>query len=165
MPAKERSSRSDQFPRQGFTRSQWFEQGLTKDKAPGCCPGFTLERNAIRVARQTIKIGTVEAGKGLEFVQRTGGIKSLGVHLDRSKRGVAAGAARGVLFQGMFYPTWSHQQPEMDILAMAFDQSCGIYRKAIDAETADGLLIGRPAKAVFRKKILEFSEKYLSARA
>ncbi|MBP6421667.1 MAG: glutamate-1-semialdehyde 2,1-aminomutase [Propionivibrio sp.] len=61
--------------------------------------------------------------------------------------------ARGVLFQGMFYPTWSHQQPEMDHLAMAFDESCAIYRKAIGAGTTDGLLIGRPAKPVFRKKI------------
>jgi glutamate-1-semialdehyde 2,1-aminomutase len=61
--------------------------------------------------------------------------------------------ARGVLFQGLFYPTWSHQQAEMDHLAMAFDESCAIYRKAIEAGTTDGLLIGRPAKAVFRKKI------------
>jgi len=61
--------------------------------------------------------------------------------------------ARGVLFQGMFYPTWSHQQPEMDHLVMAFDESCAAYRKAIDAGTTDGLLIGKPAKAVFRKTI------------
>lgn len=61
--------------------------------------------------------------------------------------------ARGVLFQGMIYPTWSHQQPEMDLFAMAFDESCAVYRKAIDAGTTDGLLIGSPAKAVFRKKI------------
>jgi glutamate-1-semialdehyde 2,1-aminomutase len=61
--------------------------------------------------------------------------------------------ARGVLFQGMFYPTWSHQQAEMDHLVMAFDESCAIYRKAIDAGTTSQLLIGRPAKPVFRKKI------------
>jgi glutamate-1-semialdehyde 2,1-aminomutase len=61
--------------------------------------------------------------------------------------------ARGILFQGMIYPTWSHQQPEMELFAMAFDESCAIYRKAIDAGTTDGLLIGRPAKAVFRKTI------------
>lgn len=59
----------------------------------------------------------------------------------------------GVLFQGLFYPTWSHQQPEMDHLAMAFDESCAIYRKAIEAGTTGSLLIGRPAKPVFRKKI------------
>jgi glutamate-1-semialdehyde 2,1-aminomutase len=61
--------------------------------------------------------------------------------------------ARGVLFQGLFYPTWSHQQAEMDHLVMAFDESCAIYRKAIDAGTTSQLLIGRPAKPVFRKKI------------
>lgn len=61
--------------------------------------------------------------------------------------------ARGVLFQGLFYPTWSHQQPELDHLAMAFDESCAVYRKAIDAGTTENLLIGRPAKPVFRKKI------------
>lgn len=61
--------------------------------------------------------------------------------------------ARGVLFQGLFYPTWSHQQAEMDHLVMAFDESCAMYRKAIDAGTTSQLLIGRPAKPVFRKKI------------
>lgn len=61
--------------------------------------------------------------------------------------------ARGVLFQGLFYPTWSHQQYEIDHIIMAFDESCAIYRKAIDLGTADSLLIGRPAKPVFRKKI------------
>ncbi len=61
--------------------------------------------------------------------------------------------ANGVLFQGMFYTTWSHQQAEMDILAMAFDESCAIYRKAIDSGSTENLLIGRPAKPVFRKKI------------
>ncbi len=61
--------------------------------------------------------------------------------------------ARGVLFQGLFYPTWSHQLAEMDHIAMAFDESCAIYRKAIDAGTTCQLLIGRAAKPVFRKKI------------
>lgn len=61
--------------------------------------------------------------------------------------------ARGVLFQGLFYPTWSHQQAEMDHLTMAFDESCAVYRKAIEAGTTDGWLIGRAAKVVFRKKI------------
>jgi glutamate-1-semialdehyde 2,1-aminomutase len=41
----------------------------------------------------------------------------------------------------------------MDHLVMAFDESCAIYRKAIDAGTTNQLLIGRPAKPVFRKKI------------
>jgi glutamate-1-semialdehyde 2,1-aminomutase len=61
--------------------------------------------------------------------------------------------ARGTLFQGLFYPTWSHQKPEMDHLAMAFDESCAVYRKAIETGTTNGLLIGKSAKAVFRKTI------------
>jgi glutamate-1-semialdehyde 2,1-aminomutase len=61
--------------------------------------------------------------------------------------------ARGVLFQGLFYPTWSHQQPEIDQLVVAFDESCAIYRKAVNSGTTGNLLMGRPAKPVFRKKI------------
>jgi len=61
--------------------------------------------------------------------------------------------ARGVLFQGLFYTTWSHQQPELDHIAAAFDESCAIYRSAIEAGSCDGILVGRPAKPVFRKKI------------
>jgi hypothetical protein len=41
----------------------------------------------------------------------------------------------------------------MDQIAMAFDESCSIYRKAIDLGTTKDLLIGRSAKPVFRKKI------------
>jgi glutamate-1-semialdehyde 2,1-aminomutase len=61
--------------------------------------------------------------------------------------------ARGVLFQGLFYPTWSHQKSEMDHIAMAFNESCEIYKRAIEIGTTDSLLIGRPAKPVFRAKI------------
>ena len=61
--------------------------------------------------------------------------------------------ARGVLFQGMFYPTWSHQQSEIDHIAMAFDESCVVYKRAIEIGTTESLLIGRPAKPVFRAKI------------
>jgi glutamate-1-semialdehyde 2,1-aminomutase len=60
---------------------------------------------------------------------------------------------RGVLFQGLFYPTWSHQQAEMDHIVMAFDESCAVYAQAIRAGTTGDLLIGRPAKPVFRRKI------------
>jgi glutamate-1-semialdehyde 2,1-aminomutase len=61
--------------------------------------------------------------------------------------------ARGVLFQGLFYTTWSHQQAELDHIVMAFDEACDTYRAAIDAGSTEGLLIGPPAKPVFRKKI------------
>lgn len=61
--------------------------------------------------------------------------------------------ARGVLFQGMFYITWSHQQQELDSIVNAFKESCAVYREAINAESCGELLIGHTAKPVFRKKI------------
>lgn len=61
--------------------------------------------------------------------------------------------ARGVLFQGVFYPTWSHQQPELDSMAAAFDESCTVYARAIAARTCEGLLVGPAAKPVFRRTI------------
>jgi glutamate-1-semialdehyde 2,1-aminomutase len=61
--------------------------------------------------------------------------------------------SRGVLFQGLFYTTWSHQEAELTHQATAFDESCAVYAQAIAAGSCDGLLIGRPAKPVFRKKI------------
>ena len=61
--------------------------------------------------------------------------------------------ARGVLFQGLLYPTWSHQQPELDAIADAFDASCGVYGKAIAAGSCTGLLVGPAAKPVFRRDV------------
>lgn len=61
--------------------------------------------------------------------------------------------ANGVLFQGMFYTTWSHQQAELDRQTTAFDSACAIYRTAIDAGSTAGLLVGGAAKPVFRRRI------------
>ncbi|MDH5716652.1 MAG: glutamate-1-semialdehyde 2,1-aminomutase [Spirochaetia bacterium] len=61
--------------------------------------------------------------------------------------------ARGVLFQGLLYTTWSHQQAEMAHIVKAFDESCEIYKQAVQKGSTHKFLIGRPAKAVFRKKI------------
>lgn len=61
--------------------------------------------------------------------------------------------ARGVLFRGLFCPTWPHKQTELDYIALVFDAVCVVYRKAIEAATTDDLLIGHPEKPVFRKKI------------
>lgn len=61
--------------------------------------------------------------------------------------------ASGVLFQGLFYPTWSHQQEEIGEIIAAFDAACAVYAKAIDARRCDGLLHGAAVKPVFRKKI------------
>jgi len=61
--------------------------------------------------------------------------------------------SRGILFQGLFYPTWSHQETQIKTITLAFDQACAIYRSCIDAGATDGFLVGRPVKPVFRKKI------------
>lgn len=61
--------------------------------------------------------------------------------------------ANGLLFQGLFYTTWSHQGAVADRIAEAFDASCAVYRKAAEKGSTDGLLVGRPAKPVFRRKI------------
>lgn len=60
---------------------------------------------------------------------------------------------RGVLFQGLFYTTWSHQEAELDEIVAAFDEACSVYRRAIENGTCEGLLIGPPAKPVFRKRV------------
>jgi glutamate-1-semialdehyde 2,1-aminomutase len=61
--------------------------------------------------------------------------------------------SRGILFQGLFYPTWSHQQAEMDLIASAFDESCAVYKQAIASGSCDRMLVGPAAKPVFRKVI------------
>ena len=61
--------------------------------------------------------------------------------------------ARGVLFQGLFYTTWSHQIPELDRQAVAFDEACVVYAKAIEAGSCEGLLVGPSVKPVFRRTI------------
>ena len=61
--------------------------------------------------------------------------------------------AHGVLFQGLFYTTWSHQQPELDEIAHAFDLACTTYKAAIDSGSCSGLLVGAPAKPVFRRTV------------
>jgi glutamate-1-semialdehyde 2,1-aminomutase len=60
---------------------------------------------------------------------------------------------RGVLFQGIFYPTWSHREAEIGDIADAFEQACDVYRQAVERGSCEGLLVGRPAKPVFRKTI------------
>ena len=58
---------------------------------------------------------------------------------------------RGILFQGTFTIAYMHTEKEIDITMEAFDESCRVYKKAIEKGTTDGLLIGEPIKPVFRK--------------
>jgi dihydrodipicolinate synthase/N-acetylneuraminate lyase len=57
---------------------------------------------------------------------------------------------RGVLFQGVFMPCFTHADRDVDHVLEAFDQACEIYRHALD-HGVDGLLIGSATRPVFRK--------------
>lgn len=57
---------------------------------------------------------------------------------------------RGVLFQGAFVPCFSHSQEDVDYFAEAFDQTMAEYKIALE-QGYSALLVGEPAKPVFRK--------------
>lgn len=57
---------------------------------------------------------------------------------------------RGVLFQGVFVPCFSHTEADMDYFAQAFRSSLDIYRSALEAGW-ESYLVGPPTKPVFRK--------------
>ena len=57
---------------------------------------------------------------------------------------------RGVLFQGVFMPCFTHTDQDVDHVLEAFKQACEIYRHALD-HGVDGLLIGSATRPVFRK--------------
>lgn len=61
--------------------------------------------------------------------------------------------ANGVLFQGIFYITWSHQENEINKIIFAFDEACRVYRKAIELGSTFGYLVGEAVRPVFRKII------------
>ncbi len=57
---------------------------------------------------------------------------------------------RGVLFQGVFVPCFSHTEDDVYYFAKAFSESLQVYKKALE-EGYSNYLVGSPAKAVFRK--------------
>jgi glutamate-1-semialdehyde aminotransferase len=57
---------------------------------------------------------------------------------------------RGVLFQGVFLPCFSHTDGDIAKIVRAFDESCGVYRQALDLNI-DEFLVGQPTRPVFRK--------------
>ena len=63
---------------------------------------------------------------------------------------------RGVLFQGAFIPCFSHTEEDVYYFAKAFKESIEVYKKALE-EGYENYLVGKPAKAVFRK----FPSRYL----
>lgn len=56
----------------------------------------------------------------------------------------------GVLFQGAFVPCFSHTEEDVAYFVEAFDQSMVQYKKALE-QGYEKLLIGKPARHVFRK--------------
>ncbi|MCX8080345.1 MAG: glutamate-1-semialdehyde 2,1-aminomutase [Bacteroidia bacterium] len=59
---------------------------------------------------------------------------------------------RGVLFQGIFVPCFSHTPEDVNKFAGAFNEMCIVYKKAL-SEGIENYLIGKPVKPVFRKYI------------
>lgn len=57
---------------------------------------------------------------------------------------------RGILFQGVFVPCFSHTEEDIYYFAKAFSESIVVYKQALN-EGYEKLLKGSPAKAVFRK--------------
>lgn len=59
---------------------------------------------------------------------------------------------RGILFQGILYPTFSHTQKDIDFFVEAFAESADIFSCALE-DGPEKFLIGQPTKPVFRKKL------------
>lgn len=61
---------------------------------------------------------------------------------------------RGVLFQGLYLPCFTHTDEDIGIVLDAFDQSCAVYAHAL-RYGLDDMLVGEPTRAVFRKHVVE----------
>jgi len=60
--------------------------------------------------------------------------------------------ARGVLFQGIFCPHFSHTDEDVRHILQAMNESCVLYKKGLE-EGFEKYLTGEPIKPVFRKYI------------
>jgi glutamate-1-semialdehyde aminotransferase len=59
---------------------------------------------------------------------------------------------RGILFQGIFCPNFSHKEEHVNAIVEAMSDSLPLMKKALD-EGYEKFLIGEPIKPVFRKYI------------
>lgn len=57
---------------------------------------------------------------------------------------------RGVLYQGIFSPCYSHTKQDVDYILSAFDESCDVFKKALE-DGYENYLVGPEIKPVFRK--------------
>lgn len=60
--------------------------------------------------------------------------------------------ARGILFQGIFCPHFSHNETDVNAILQAIDESCPVFKKGLH-EGFEKYLVGKPIKPVFRKII------------
>jgi glutamate-1-semialdehyde 2,1-aminomutase len=60
--------------------------------------------------------------------------------------------SRGVLFQGIFCPHFSHSEADVEHISRAMDEACAVYKKGLE-EGYEKFLKGEPIKPVFRKFI------------
>ena len=61
--------------------------------------------------------------------------------------------ARGVLFQGIFVPCYSHTEKDIDHIIRAYTETLVVYKEALKQGNTDGLLVGDACQAVFRNGI------------
>jgi spore coat polysaccharide biosynthesis protein SpsF len=59
---------------------------------------------------------------------------------------------RGILFQGIFTPCFSHTNEDVEYFAAAFEETVLIYKQALE-KGYKTFLVGNPIKPVFRKTI------------
>jgi hypothetical protein len=59
---------------------------------------------------------------------------------------------RGVLYQGVFLPCFTHSADDIAHVLEAFRSSCDVYREALDGGV-ENLLVGEPTRPVFRKYV------------
>ncbi|MBM4441962.1 MAG: glutamate-1-semialdehyde 2,1-aminomutase [Candidatus Rokubacteria bacterium] len=55
------------------------------------------------------------------------------------------------IFMPWICPSFRHGESELAQTVEAFDHACALYAKALERRSVDGLLEGRPVKAVFRR--------------
>jgi glutamate-1-semialdehyde 2,1-aminomutase len=60
--------------------------------------------------------------------------------------------AKGVLFQGIFCPHFSHSEEDVQYILQAMDESCEVFKKGLE-DGYERYLVGEPIKPVFRKYI------------
>ncbi len=57
---------------------------------------------------------------------------------------------RGILFQGLFLPCFSHTDADVQAIVRAFEAACQVYRQAL-ADGVERHLVGEATRPVFRK--------------